>query len=434
MQVRWLLFFISFLGIIFVFQQAQRADPALEIVSQKKPSNITERVPLLNLSLHQVSPRRSEEANHSLNSSFPHLCEAKLRKAGLWRNWTFAQTPSSQRPVISLWPRNLSCMTDLRSRDMVLDGHGGCMPMFEWDSLFSVILRTVPGINRSNVILDSKFSTLSQGAIYIYSQSKDMSPIRLLAKALRMCDAGATLVHFSDERSSQTPGYADWSLVLRNYWNKGMVDDPKFQGKVMVMPLGVAWSFWMHDAQDRHGHPERLPTVWERNYTWSFYGDIKKSTRRSMESAMATVPGGFSYASHGFAGKDMIAPYKVRETLMRSLFCPAPTGWINPDTFRFSEALDAGCFPIVDAGQVKKGYFTEFFERYDGQISGMDYIMQVPNKKAWSHVPSHIDKAMMNVTALEARRAAMVLWWKQFKENLGQEVADRILRLKHGMN
>jgi hypothetical protein len=61
-----------------------------------------------------------------------------------------------------------------------------------------------------------------------------------------------------------------------------------------------------------------------------------------MAAAMRAVPGGSHFASHGFAGEDMKAPRALRAVMADTVFCPAPTGWYNPDSYRFSEALEVG--------------------------------------------------------------------------------------------
>jgi FkbM family methyltransferase len=354
--------------------------------------------------------------NHIHNSSFQHRCEAKLRQEGLWRDWVFAQ-PTSQPPLIWL-DKTPYCYKQI---------NGKCILHFEWDWIFSFTLRWVPGVDPSQVIADGEFRTLSEGGIYVYEQGTHdttAGSISLLAKALCVCEAGATLIHIDDESGLETPAYSEWPLIIRNYFNKAVLDNPKWGKKVVIVPLGHASTFWANP-------PDRLPGFQERTNSWAFYGDPHKSTRNSMQSAMNTVPGGFSYyTSGGFATAEMIPPYTVRETLARSIFCPCPTGWTNPDSFRFSEALEAGCFPIVDAGNFQKGYFTEYFEQYDAGSSAMEYIMQVPNQAAWADVPLRIEKAMMNMTALQTQQAAMVVWWNQFKEKLSRHVADRIMQLK----
>jgi hypothetical protein len=361
---------------------------------------------------------RSGRAYDTRNSSFPHLCEAKLREKGLWQDWAFAHQPTSRPPVIWLDPAP-NCYKRL---------NGKCVFHFEWDWIFSFVLRRVPGIDPSQLIADAEFRTLSDGGIYIFSQNTwSWGKFHRLSKALCVCDSAATLIHISDEAGIETPAYSQWSLIVRNYFNKAVVDNPTWGRNVVVVPLGFATSFWMNAPGIHH-----VPSVRERNYSWVFYGDPHKSTRRRMQSAMKTVPGGFSYyTSGGFATEEMIAPYKVRDTLTHSIFCPSPMGFSNPDTFRFSEALEAGCFPITDAGNGPKGYFTEYFERYDPGGPAMDYIMEVPNVDAWADVPLRIEQAMMNMTELQARHSAMVAWWDQFKDRLSRDIANRLIRSKH---
>ena len=124
--------------------------------------------------------------------------------------------------------------------------------------------------------------------------------------------------------------------------------------------------------------------------------------------------------------------------LMNSIFCPAPTGDINPDSFRFSEALEAGCIPIVDAGRnyPSDGYYLEYFRRHPALAGDptnfSDFILQVQNQAGWRAVPSLIAKMMTNVTLIQERQAAMIRWWQRFKDQLGRLVASRIRHLRSG--
>ena len=64
---------------------------------------------------------------------------------------------------------------------------------------------------------------------------------------------------------------------------------------------------------------DALPKPAQRQYTWAFFGDVKKSTRPFMATAMSTIPKGFKFESHGFAGGDMHRPVELRTIMQTSV-------------------------------------------------------------------------------------------------------------------
>ena len=164
---------------------------------------------------------------------------------------------------------------------------------------------------------------------------------------------------------------------------------------------------------------------------------------------MNAVPGGISYTSKGFA-RGIERPDKVREKVLESLFCPAPVGFSSPDTFRLSEALEAGCFPVVDAqdrwsrerwrGYLRgvgnrldtrcaisqARYFEEYFEHWGEGEAFKKFIFQVPQEWKWRSVPSRITKAMANMSKLQNPQTATVFWWANFKDKVARKVAALI--------
>jgi hypothetical protein len=55
-----------------------------------------------------------------------------------------------------------------------------------------------------------------------------------------------------------------------------------------------------------------------------------------MNKSMHAIAGGYQYESHKFGGKDGLSKYEMQGKLTESIFCPAPLGWSNPDSYRCS--------------------------------------------------------------------------------------------------
>ena len=64
----------------------------------------------------------------------------------------------------------------------------------------------------------------------------------------------------------------------------------------------------------------------QRAHTWTFMGDINKSTRPRMMAALQTVPNGFDRQVRGVGHGAFIPPWQMRQILRHAVFCPAPMG------------------------------------------------------------------------------------------------------------
>ena len=117
------------------------------------------------------------------------------------------------------------------------------------------------------------------------------------------------------------------------------------------------------------------------------------------------------------------------ETLTNAIFCPAPTGWWHPDSFRFTEAIEAGCFPLVDGKPDSYDYVIKYYWRdhwfpYFGvQEETKPFIEHIDS---WASVPAWIEEQLKDKDALELKRQQMVRWWSGFKEGLTCKLAVRL--------
>jgi hypothetical protein len=67
-----------------------------------------------------------------------------------------------------------------------------------------------------------------------------------------------------------------------------------------------------------------------------------------MLAAVGAVPGGHTLETAHFAdSKAVLKPSELRKEMLECKLCLVPPGVVSPDTFRLSEALGAGCIPII---------------------------------------------------------------------------------------
>lgn len=128
-------------------------------------------------------------------------------------------------------------------------------------------------------------------------------------------------------------------------------------------------------------------------------------------------------------------------------------GWTNADSFRFAEACEAGCLPLVDGLNRKvpsyfEGFFAAWGERHrvgtlqqplwplctaDDVPSGQPLrVLAAPPCGAlvtvvhdWDEVPQWIAAQLAEPQLLERRRRALVEWWARFKGRVAGRVASR---------
>jgi hypothetical protein len=219
----------------------------------------------------------------------------------------------------------------------------------------------------------------------------------------RAYEAGCRIVlfHLSDERFKDDHSIYRWChTVFRNYYSPIL----QRQTNVFFFALGYKSGF----AVDKPHVP-----IESRRYSWSFAGDPNKSTRLAMLTAMRSLGGGIEHLTSNFASPDALDISRYREMMSRSLFVPCPMGWVNLDSFRVYEALEAGCIPIVER-RSEFDYFTEAFGP-----------CPFPSVRSWNEAVGIVNdirqRQLTEQLLLECH-----LWWTKYKSDLKSLVDARI--------
>ena len=97
-------------------------------------------------------------------------------------------------------------------------------------------------------------------------------------------------------------------------------------------------------------------------------------------------------------------------TLLDSVFIPC-IGGQNAETFRFYEALECGCIPILINDEESKEYYS--------YISTHIPLINLPN---WSVVPSFINHIFNDKDTLQQYRFIILNSYKTWKQNLKEEI------------
>lgn len=156
------------------------------------------------------------------------------------------------------------------------------------------------------------------------------------------------ILHLSDEITPEI-AHADSLEIYRLTGCKSVLrfyvrdDFPKgTESKIQVIPLGYHWS-----KLNLSQHPfKRTPNLPFREIHWSFYGTSWRSREAEMQPLIeSNLISSYKFYSD-WNDPTNLSKAEYTNILLNTVFVPCPDG-MNPETFRFYEALEAGCIPIV---------------------------------------------------------------------------------------
>lgn len=173
--------------------------------------------------------------------------------------------------------------------------------------------------------------------------------------------------------------------------------------------LGEGW-------QPGHRQRVRETGFLKRPNEWIFEGQVTHERRRVLSQVLRSRNDGLLIERDGFAQGEQ----KVYvEDLAQSKIALCPSGPATPDSFRFYEALEAGCVPIADAccqDYDRPGY-------WDCVLPGPRPFRE---EWHWGDVGPHIDDEL-RAWPMNAVRAGE--WWRQKKRDLAWTLHDTVRKL-----
>ena len=114
-------------------------------------------------------------------------------------------------------------------------------------------------------------------------------------------------------------------------------------GKVHRLPLGYLDTI----AAYKHVDQDCRPPVEKRPYKWSFTGDITKRDRSVMLNLFSQHYEGLLHCNSSWQDQNQISHQDYWTSLNQAVFIPCPMGYINLETARVYEALEAGAIPLL---------------------------------------------------------------------------------------
>jgi GR25 family glycosyltransferase involved in LPS biosynthesis len=197
------------------------------------------------------------------------------------------------------------------------------------------------------------------------------------------------VLHMSDEFGTDPIDFYEWPGclgVIRNYSRPGLPE------KAKVIPLGFHWNV---PKCIPLSHTPRPPF---REFLWSFVGTEWKGRKEKLLPLMKLHEHKCVFMDDWNSPK-MLGREENLAILLNSWFVPCPGGQ-NAETFRFYEALEAGCVPIL----VKDDVYT--------------HIPSLPLLLAdnWDHAASILRAIQQKPEVYEELRKTILDAWETLKK------------------
>ena len=222
-------------------------------------------------------------------------------------------------------------------------------------------------------------------------------------------------VHLSDETLSASCEFYNMSMcryVFRNYVHPSWLKHPK----VRFFGLGYKTGFARKETGDGQSF---IP--W---YQWCFVGTIhpNASDRWSAIQCFAHVFPKLLVTGDTFGKGVSIETY--RDVLENSKFALCPIGQCNIDTYRFYEALEANCIPIVltqtPVQPYKPSYWHFLFQTQDA----LPFLME----ESWDKALQKMEQTLQDPAIYLNLKQRSKTFWQQAKRRWIHDWTQCVLR------
>jgi hypothetical protein len=244
-------------------------------------------------------------------------------------------------------------------------------------------------------VVAERFEFIEPRSIYVVSANRNLRkclPPEFIAKLANV--PGKGLIHLSDEYyAGGYDLYREFDFVLRMHHAAWIADIPE----VLIFPAG-----W------KTGMPHRtniLPAT-ARKYVWSFSGNRKASSRPEMFKALDAIKPKYVNAFiDRQPGARNLSQEEYHAVLDDTVFAPCPMGNAVMETWRFYEALEAGCIPIIEVRP-----WMHYHERLLGPHP-------IPIIYRWSQAATLINDLLADPERLKTLQHSITSWWTQCKKS-----------------
>jgi len=220
----------------------------------------------------------------------------------------------------------------------------------------------------------------------------------------RWSEAGSKfyVIHLSDELAKDSLEIYRLSGcigIVRTYCRS---DLEPFMSKVVIIPLGYHWTKG-NGIDDPELRTPRLPF---RELNWSFYGTNWNGREESMKNLSLISNHSLRWYKEwndpSNLGKD-----EYLSQLMNSRFVPTPGG-VNPETYRFYEALECGCIPVYVRQPGDELLFTSVYTKW----------FPIANLATWDHGTALMYQLIQDPPLMERYRSSLLQGYVRWKKDL----------------
>ena len=216
------------------------------------------------------------------------------------------------------------------------------------------------------------------------------------------------IISINDENLENYMGYAtskNCKFVIRGYFHPHVNYLLKSLGmnqKLLHLYPGISNDFF---KESRRFNSETLPSQ-----TWCFAGENKPSRKLFLKEFQSLPGGKVLLTREGFEEdknkKTALTTSDYYDLLRDSIFAPCPTGWINIDTHRFYEALQAGCIPVVLKNACPEKSELSYWESKFQPSQALPFIQA----RNWEEARKMCEKSISNHSALMIRQDCHAFW------------------------
>jgi hypothetical protein len=298
--------------------------------------------------------------------------------------------------------RKVACAFIASAQTLELNCRGGHQVKLVWhaDNLLEVSwLRDVLGDLVDEECTDLDLTCFDDDCIHVVSSN--WQPLPTYENYFRECRARCrrlVLLHISDEWFSGGYSlYRHFDGVIRNF----ATSLARHEG-IWTIPEG-------YTNGTRTGIA--LRPVTEREYAWSFTGEIKAS-RVNMASAFAALEPNFLTRTTSIYkdGGKKLSKAEFDDVLENSIFSPCPMGNVILETWRLYESLELGCIPIVET-RASLDYFTRLLGPHP-----------IPSFRNWGAARCYAQDALTDKTSLLLKQLEIRNWWTAKKQSVRAEI------------
>jgi len=255
--------------------------------------------------------------------------------------------------------------------------------------------------------------------------TKERQRLHNYIRRLKNAGAKVGLFHIGDEfQIESTDFYQDLDFVFRQYYKE---EAHKRHRNCHYLPINCM-----------PGFSEKIinKPIHEREYVWSFAGQLKGSRYKMIKYANS-IPGGKYYTTDQFKDPNGINAEEYAALLNNTKFCLCPGGNYSLDSARVFESLEAGAIPIVEARNFGHALAALFNPKLLVNHGIRDRRFWLRNYQYWEKAystdfpcPLIYDwkdlGSLINSIDVESSSEKMQLWWKEYKQSLTQLIQRTI--------